>query len=291
MLAHALKVVEAARVLGIQPGKAGIYHASCDPLHIPRAMREIAQSIQDFDRATAHGEDAKAMLGRALRYAASRGIDPRDMMRAIGPGRLDAPEAEAPEEEASADLAPRPGEIGAPDRPRDIPVDRQARLHGDAVTGKGSELPPAFASDPYFPGQTRVETIAARAVGLDGEDDDAEAALMPKAPRPPSEEDERRRKEVDAAAARMQEIARAEERLAALAQQHGWTPALKKVDAELRRAYGAMETVVSGGAAVATVGADAERILAFAEKALRRLEDGDFDIDDPEAEGPVFAPR
>jgi hypothetical protein len=291
LLAQALKVVESARALGLQPGKAGIYHTSCDPLFIPRAMRELAQSIEAFDLASAHGDDAKAMLGRALRYAAARGIDPREMVAAIGPGRAD-PAAEAPDvpaDEAGQDLEPRPGEIGAPDDPSDLTVGRQARMHGDAVTGKGSDLPPAFAVDPYFPGSDHEETVAAQDVGSDG----TEEAHAPKAPRPPDEADERRRKDVAEAQARIQAIRKTEIRLETLAKRHGWTPALKAIDAQLRRAYGALTAVVTTGAPVANVGADAERLLALADKTLRKVEGGvlaEDEEDDLEAAA-AFAPR
>lgn len=285
MLAQALKVVEAARALAIQPGKAGLYHATLDPLHVSRALREIARSIQEFDRSTGHGDDAKALLGRALRFAAGRGIDPRDMMAAIGPGR-----EQAPEEEAASDLVPRPGEVGVPDRVRDVSTTRQAHLHGDPVTGLGSDLPPAYATDPSFPGTVEPDGVAAKDVSTNGEREDP-ARLVPRAPKPGDDILDRKRREAAEAAAQIREIGKAEARLDAVAQRVGWTPALKAVDAQLRRAYGALESVVAGVAAAEAVGPATERILARAEEALRKLESGDFDDLDMEPESTAFAPR
>lgn len=274
MLAEAIKVVEAARALDPSPGAVGLYRLNCEPRHIHRHLRELAEAIERFDMAVGHGADAKALLGRALHYASQRGIDIRAMMEAIS-----APAATGVDATEEQELVPRPGELGEPDRIQDIAVGRQSSRDGAAHLGREPDI--AHDHDPLFPGTSAGLSGTARPVtGTTAPLDPTEA--RPAAPRPeqkPRQEPLKPQPEDQRDALKL-----VEDRLVALAAKHGWTPKLQQADAALRQAEQSMVRDVSPmGEPYHLLTEEATAALAALSEDLEEMEGGREDPDGPEA--------
>lgn len=115
MLAQALAVVEAARSLRPveAPAIPGMWRLQCEPRRMAEAIRQLGETLAEFDATTGSDHDPLALVARAVRYAQSQGIPADEMVAAIRGGS----ESNDDLREASsvADLKPQPGEIGRPD--------------------------------------------------------------------------------------------------------------------------------------------------------------------------------
>lgn len=269
MLAEALKVVEAARSLDPYPGKVGIYRISCEPRLVPVRLRELREALEGFDKAVARGADAQAVLGRVIRYAARRGVDVRAMM-----AEVTLPE-EAIEAEAEADLAPKPGEIGAPDTAQDITVSRQSAKDGDPVSGTAPEVAPKYTVDPDFPGSRPPRPPKAGETSRPMDPTQSPERAPEPARAPPAEEPK------DQPQSDMPRMKLAERRLEQLAARVGWTPELQKIDVALRKAKDSMSQADTPDGTHHLMTGGAERVLDRVVEALGKEESRAEEADGP----------
>ncbi len=261
MLGEALNVVEAARALDPYPGRAGIYRISCEPRLVPVRLRELSEALDRFDRSVARGKDAEALLGRVVRYAARKGIDPRAMMEEVS---RDA--GAALDDEALAELLPKPGEIGEPDKAQDISVSRQASRDGDPVSGRDRRPAPRYDVPDSFPGQGSVRRVE-RAADTSRPMDPTQAPEREhEAPRPQDPQP------VERPTSDMPLMRKAEDRLKQLADRHGWTPELREIDAALRHATETMTSQDSVLGRAHLLNAAAGRALGRVEREVAKLE-------------------
>lgn len=277
MLPEALSVVEAARALDPYPGRAGIYVLSCPPRNIPARLRELSEALERFDRAVSRGNEAEALLGRAIRYAAARGIDPSEMMRHLSG---DDPGA-AIDNEDTADLVPLPGEVGEPDDLKDATVQRQAARDVNAVLGKKAQPSAKHAVADSFPGQARV---AKERAGDTGRPLDASQAPRRQQEAPPSRPEETP-PEPPSDMPVMKEV---EDRIEALANRHGWSPELKDIDSTLRQAKDSMTKSSDVAGTAHFINALVGRTLGLVVREVGRLEAKAAAEDEP---APAFGMR
>lgn len=266
MLAQALKVVEAARQLGANPGNIGIFRFTCEPRMLPVRIRELAESIETFDRSTGRGVDTEAKLVAALRYAGSKGLDLDDMLSALGLSEEDLKAL------AGEDLRPKPGEMGHPDDLQDVSVSRQAVRDGAAVLGKAIVTADRYRNDIDFPGEGPPSPE-----GVVAEDHPVDPLMEIDAPVPPPPRPEEA--EPEQAPDGMPELKELESRIEALHSKYGWSEELKNADLMLRKAKGAMDVQETGGGVVYRISAEALRALVAVSMAIADLERG-VEVDD-----------
>lgn len=261
MLAHAIKVVEAARALGAHPGGIGIYRFTCEPRMLPIHIRELSEAIEAFDKAAGRGVDAEGKLVAAIGFAASRGIDVADMLSAIGMSEEDLRAL------AEADLKPKPGEMGRPDDVEDVSVSRQAVRNGSAVLGKDIVTADRYRHDGTFPGD------APEPEGIAAEDHPVDPMTEPAPPAPPEPEDAE--PEDEPAADGEPALQELEDRIKSLESRLGWTEELRDADLLLRKAKGAMEAKETGGGGTAyRLNEESMRVLMAVALAIDELERG-----------------
>lgn len=120
MLAPALKVVDAAKALNpiqIVAGKP-LWKLGIPAMTMSEKFRDLGEAIAEFDRHAGNKNDAREMLGRAIRYASERGIPAQEMISAISVGSADI-EEEVRAIDATMQLRPKPGDLGRPDPVQD----------------------------------------------------------------------------------------------------------------------------------------------------------------------------
>lgn len=261
MLPQALKVVEAARLLGPTPGNIGIFRFTCEPRMLSIRIRELAESIEAFDKAVGRGVDAESTLVAALRYAGAAGIDMEEMLSAIGLSEEDLQAL------AAEDLTPKPGEMGKPDDLQDVSVSRQAVRDGAPVLGKAIVTADRYRNDIDFPGEG-----APPPEGVTAEDHPTDPLMEIAAPAPPPPKPE---EAVDEPAPDgMPALQELESRIEALQAKYGWSKELKDADLMLRKAQGAMEVEEKGSSVVYRISPEALRVLVAVSLAIADLERG-----------------
>lgn len=273
MLAQALKVVEAARLLGPQPGNIGLYRFTCEPRMLAARIRELAETIEAFDRHSGRSVDAESKLVAAIGYATGKGLDLHDMLASLGMSEEDLKALGDP------DLQPKPGEMGPPDDVEDVSVSRQAVRNGAAVLGKDIVLADRYRHDDFFPGDPEASPE-----GITAEDHPIDPLTEPDTPAPPPPPPE----EVEEEAAPEGEpvLQELENRLQGLEARYGWTEELQKADLMLRKARGAMDAKEGSSGTVYRINAESVRALVAVSLAIAELERG-VDLDEG-FEGPAF---